>query len=333
MTSVGPRNAITDVPGLKVGNAEDQDLRSGVTVLLPDDRAVAAVDLRGGGTGTRETALLDPVATMDAVDAIVLSGGSAFGLEAAGGVMNWLRARRRGFRIGEAVVPIVPAAILFDLNNGGRKDWGSEPPYSQLAWQAVDAAGKDFALGNSGAGLGATAGPIKGGLGSASLVLSSGITVGALAAVNPLGSVVMPKSSVFWAWAFERNNELGGQKPPLDAMSEDFDYSFPAEGSHNTTLAVVATDAVLTKAQAQRVAIMAQDGLARAIRPVHTPLDGDIVFALSTARTPLQDPVTEVARIGMFAADCLARAIARGVYEAETLGEMRSYRDLYRERA
>lgn len=329
MTSVGPLNAITDVPGLKVGNAGDSDLRSGTTVLLPDQRAVAAVDLRGGGTGTRETALLDPAATMDAVDAIVLSGGSAFGLEAAGGVMDWLRAQGRGFRVGSSLVPIVPAAILFDLNNGGDKDWGAEPPYKQFARQAVNAAGQDFALGTVGAGIGATAGPLKGGLGSASVVLGSGITVGALAAVNSLGSVLMPKTSTFWAWAFERNNELGGQRLPAGAMSGDFDYPFPAESSHNTTLAVVATDAVLTKAQAQRVAIMAQDGLARAIRPVHTPLDGDIVFALSTARSPLEDPVSGVARIGMAAADCLARAIARGVYEAETLGDMQSYRDLY----
>lgn len=243
--------------------------------------------------------------------------------------MNWLRAQGRGFRIAEAVVPIVPAAILFDLNNGGNKDWGAEAPYNRLGWEAVAGAGTDFALGNSGAGMGATAGPLKGGLGSASVVLPSGITIGALAAVNPLGSVVMPNSSVFWAWPFEQANELGGQKPPPAAGTEAFDYSFPAEGSHNTTLAVVATDAVLTKAQAQRVAIMAQGGLARAIRPVHTPLDGDIVFVLSTAGAPLADPVTEVARIGMFAADCLARAIARGVYEADTLGQMRSYRDLY----
>ncbi len=329
MTKLGPRNRVTDVPGLKVGNAEDLGLRSGVTVLLPDERVVAAVDLRGGGTGTRETALLDPAATVDAVDAIVLSGGSAFGLEAAGGVMNWLRERGRGFCVGETRVPIVPAAILFDLNNGGDKDWGATPPYRELGSQAAEAASQDFALGNRGAGLGAMAGPLKGGLGSASVVLPSGITVGALTAVNSLGSTVIPGSASFWAWPFEQSGELGGQKPPPVGPLPEEDYAFPGEPGANTTLAIIATDAILTKAQAQRLAIMAQDGLARAVRPVHTPLDGDVVFALSTGRVRLTDPVMELARIGMYAADCLARAISRAVYEAETLGKMQSYRDRY----
>ncbi|WP_282609852.1 P1 family peptidase [Pelagibius sp. Alg239-R121] len=328
MNRVGARNAITDVPGLKVGNAGDFGLRSGVTVLLPDQPAVAAVDLRGGGTGTRETVLLDPVATVERVDAIVFSGGSAFGLDAASGVTGWLAAQGRGYRVGDAIVPIVPAAILFDLQNGGDKDWGETSPYSQFGRRAVAAAALECELGNVGAGIGATAGPLKGGLGSASLLLSSGITIGALAAVNPLGSVVMPGSPVFWAWAFERDGEFGGQKPP-GRPPEDLDYSFPNEAAQNTTLVAVATDAALTKAQAQRVAIMAQDGMARAIRPVHTPLDGDVLFVVSTAKRPLRDPVMDVARIGMHAADCVARAIARGVYEAESLGQARSYRESF----
>lgn len=326
MTRVGGRNLITDVPGLRVGNAEDMAALSGVTVVLPDKPAVAAVDLRGGGPGTRETELLDPVATVERVDAIVLSGGSAFGLDAAGGVMAWLAGRGRGFRLGEAVVPIVPAAILFDLDNGGDKDWGETPPYRALAGRAAEAAAADFALGNVGAGLGARAGRLKGGLGSASLVQEDGVHVGALAAVNCMGSVLMPGSDAFWAWPFERDGELGGRRPPVQPPS-DLDYDFDRPPGASTTLAVVATDARLTKAQARRVAIMAQDGLARAIRPVHSPLDGDVVFALATGRRPLGEPVRDLARIGMAAADCLARAIARGVYEALSLGTMPGYRD------
>ncbi len=327
---VGPLNAITDVPGLKVGNAGDFDLRSGVTVILPDRPAVAAVDARGGGTGTRETVLLDPSATVERVDAIVLSGGSAFGLDAASGVTGWLAGQGRGFRIKEAIVPIVPAAILFDLHNGGDKNWGGMAPYLQLGKDAVAAASTDFALGNAGAGIGAKAGDLKGGLGSASALIETGVTVGALAAVNPVGSVVMPGTAHFWAWPFERNGEFGRLAPPLDPLIWDQSYSFPTGAAgQNTTLVTVATDAILTKAQAQRLAVMAQDGLARAIRPVHTPLDGDVVFALSTGRIPLKDPNSELATIGMLAADTVARAIARGVYEAESLGEISSYRERF----
>lgn len=330
MNRVGRRNLITDVPGVMVGNAEDATACTGVTVVLPEAAAVAAADVRGGGTGTRELALLDPEAMVERVDAIVLSGGSAFGLDAAGGVMAWLAARRRGVEVGTAVVPIVPAAILFDLLNGGDKDWGDTPPFRVLGTRAVEAAGAGFALGNAGAGYGAHAGSLKGGLGSASVVHDSGITVGALAAVNSLGSVVMPKSLTFWGWAFERDGELGNQAPPPPDLPRDSEHRFDADPGANTTLAVVATDATLTKSQARRVAIMAQDGLARAIRPVHSPLDGDVVFALSTGRRPLGDALAEVARIGMMAADCVTRAVARGVYEAETLGAMRAYRDAAR---
>lgn len=327
LNRIGAGNCITDVPGIKVGNAGDFDLRSGVTVLLPDQSAVAAVDVRGGGTGTRETALLDPSATVERVDAIVLSGGSAFGLDAASGVMKWLAERDRGYRIGEVIVPIVPAAILFDLRNGGNKDWGESTPYYQLGKDAADAANIAFSLGNAGAGIGATAGPLKGGLGSASIVSNAGFTIGALAAVNPVGSVLMPESSCFWAWPFERNGEFGAHTPPPDDLPRDQEFNFSSEAAgQNTTLVAVATDATLTKAQAQRVAIMAQDGLARAIHPVHTPLDGDVVFVLATAGRPLRDPVADIATIGMLAADTVARAIARGVYEAENLGQMRSYR-------
>ncbi len=334
----GPRNAITDVPGIAVGNAEDDQVRSGVTVVLPAEPAVAAVDLRGGGTGTRELALLEPEGAVEHIHALALSGGSAFGLDAASGVMSWLAAQGRGFTVGDAVVPIVPAAILFDLLNGGdksafREASGDNLPYRALGRLAAEQAGAEFALGNAGAGLGATAGPLKGGLGSASFILDSGACVGALAAVNAAGSAVMPGSDRFWAWPFEQDGEFGGKEPP-DSLPDDLAYAFAnprmAEPGANTTLAVVATDLSLTKTQARRVAIMAQNGLARALRPVHTPLDGDIVFALSTGQRELDNPVADIAQLGTAAADCLARAVARGVYEAHTLGEMRCYRDVYR---
>jgi L-aminopeptidase/D-esterase-like protein len=269
------------------------------------------------------------------VDAVVLSGGSAFGLDAAGGVMSWLSGQGRGFKVGKAVIPIVPSAILFDLLNGGDKDWGGTPPYRALGTRAAEAAAADFALGNAGAGLGAVAGGIKGGLGSASFVFDGAdgapITVGALAVANPFGATVMPGTRTFWAWALEQDGELGGQRPPSGPLAEpELDYGSSGSLAAHTTLVVVATDAALTKAQAGRIAIMAQDGVARAIRPVHTPFDGDTVFVVSTGARPLAgpigDPLGDIAKLGMLAADCTARAIARGVYEAEGLGAHPGYR-------
>ncbi len=331
----GPLNLITDVAGLRVGQADDPRARSGVTVLLPDHPAVAAVDVRGGGPGTRETDALDPSCLVEGIHGLVFSGGSAYGLEAASGVMSWLAKRGRGFQLGPAVIPIVPSAILFDLLNGGEKPWteaGFEgaAPYRLLAEQACDAAATAFALGNAGAGFGATAGALKGGLGSASLT-NGRWTVGALAAANPAGAVVQPGSDAFWAWPLERAGELGRQDPPTQPLAAaDFEFNLSLPPGTNTTLVAIATDAVLTKAQAQRVAIMAHDGLARAIRPVHTPFDGDSVFVLSTARRALADPALDLARLGALAADCAARAIARGVYEAESLGDFPSYREKHR---
>ena len=328
MIRPGPRNAITDVPGLRVGNAEDTDIMSGVTVVLPDQPAIAAVDVRGGGPGTRETDALDPAALVERVDAIVLSGGSAFGLDAASGVTSWLAARGRGFQVGAARVPIVPAAILFDLHTGASKDWGHAPPYRKLAVAACDAAGEEFAQGNEGAGLGAVAGALKGGLGSASAIDDDGLVVGALAAANPAGSVVMPGQSTMWAWALEQDGELGGQKAPEAAVSLEPDLPEAAMAGGNTTLVVIAVSEPLTRAQAQRVAIMAQDGVARAVRPAHTPFDGDTVFVLSTGTGHPPEPAA-VARIGSIAADCAARAIARGVYQAEPAGGRPSWRSLH----
>jgi len=327
MTEPGPQNLITDVNGITVGNAEDRTALTGTTVVLPSAPATAAVDVRGGGPGTRETDLLGAAATVEQVNAITLSGGSAFGLDAASGVTAWLAAHGRGFEVKGAIVPIVPAAILFDLANGGDKNWGDTPPYRDLGYAAAEAAGPDFALGNAGAGLGATAGPLKGGLGSASLVLETGVTVGALAAVNAMGSVTFPGSAVFYAWPFERNAEYGGRRPDSDLKAHDLDLPAPDEAATNTTLACIATDAALSRSQCQRVAVMAQDGLARAIRPVHSPLDGDTVFVLATGERRLTDPLTGLALIGAAAADCLARACARGVFEAGTIGALTGYRD------
>lgn len=326
----GHFNLITDVPGLRVGNIHDETLRSGVTVLLPDREMVAAVDTRGGGTGSREHDLLRPEATVAAVNALVLSGGSAFGLDAAGGVMAFLRERGIGYQVGPSVVPIVPQAILFDLNNGGDKDWGRNSPYPDFAYRACEAANVGFALGNAGAGFGARAGGLKGGLGSASIRLSEdGPTVGALVAVNAFGALTYPVSGAFFAWDSEIDGEFGGVQPVAEDREQDIRLPKLARPAENTTIAIVATDAILTKAQCRHFAVMAHQGLSRAIRPAQTPLDGDTVFAVSTGRRPLAEPVLDLARLGAHAANCLARATARGVFAAETLGGTESYRDRY----
>ncbi|MGP1397222.1 MAG: P1 family peptidase [Inquilinaceae bacterium] len=331
MIRPGPRNLITDVPGILVGNAEDAAARTGVTAILAEGRAVAAVDVRGGGPGTRETDALNPTGLIDAIDAVVLSGGSVFGLDAASGVVSWLAGQGRGFRIGPAVAPIVPAAVLFDLGNGGDKDWGTTPPYRALGWAACETAGSGFALGNAGAGLGAKAGGLKGGLGSASWSDSdSGFVIGALAAANPNGSAVMPGQSTLWAWALEQDDELGGQPPPSDPVSAVPELAPPALPGASTVLGVIAVNADLTKGEAWRVAAMAQDGLARAIRPSHTPFDGDTVFVLATGAVPMPAPrPASIAWLGALAADALARAVARAVYEAEGLGDKPGYRAVH----
>ena len=317
----GPRNLITDVPGLSVGQAEDIGARSGVTVILPDDRAVCAADVRGGAPGTRETDALAPENLVEAVDAVVLSGGSVYGLAAADGVVAWLGARGRGYGLipGVPKSPIVPGAILFDMANGGDKDWGEDPPYRALGRAAAAAAGPDFALGTAGAGYGAMAGSLKGGLGSASAVTSDGYTVGAIVAVNSWGSVTAPGGRTFWAAPYELEAEFGGLgSAGLRAGPDEWGLAKRPADARNTTIACVAVDAVLTPAQAKRLAVMAQDGFARAIRPVHAPFDGDVVFALSTGRRPLADPADyTLARLGALAADTLARAVARGVFEAD----------------
>ncbi len=335
----GPLNLISDVDGMRVGNAQDYAVRSGVSIVLPEWPCTGGVDIRGGAPGTRETDLLNPTCLVDKVDAVVLSGGSVYGLDAASGATAWLSTRGRGFRIGPTAMaaPIVPAAILFDLSNGGDKDWGMTPPYRALGIAACDAAAREFLLGNAGAGLGASAGIYKGGLGSASAILKGALDgadlqVGALVAANPFGSPVIPGSSTFWAAPFAMNNELGiqtAQSGALDRAPMAGSKMFATPGS-NTTICVVATNAILSKAQAQRVAIMAHDGFARAVRPVHTPLDGDVIFCLASCTAALtENEHLGLSLIGGIAADCVARALARGVYEAKSLAHMRSYRDMH----
>lgn len=310
------RNSITDVSGLKVGNSHHDSVFTGVTVLLPERPAVAAVDIRGGGPGTRECDALGLAGSVDEVHAIVLCGGSAFGLSAATAVQAWLAERGRGFRVRGAVVPIVPQAILFDLLNGGDKSWGRQSPYEMLALRACETAGKEFELGSAGAGFGATTANLRGGLGSASAQVSGGVVVGALSAVNPVGSVTVGDTPHFWAAPFEQEREFGGLGWPAAMSAADRAPRLKGAPGESTTLAIVATNARLCKRQAHRLAVMAQTGMARAIHPVHTPLDGDIVFALATGEVELQDPVYDLARLGSAAADTLARAIARAVYEA-----------------
>ncbi|MER9300679.1 P1 family peptidase [Mesorhizobium sp. M0621] len=323
MFRTGPRNLITDVAGLRVGNASDARLKSGVTTVLCDAPTVAGVQILGGAPGTRETDLLEPHNSVDVVHAVVLSGGSAFGLDAASGVQAALRERGIGLEVGGFRVPIVPSAILFDLRNGGDKDWGRYPPYRELGYEAAQTATADFPLGTIGAGTGALTSGLKGGLGSASTLLDNGVTIGALAAVNPTGSVTISRTRHFWAAPFEIGDEFGGLGYP-SPMPDDAktillkyrDKHMGRQAGGNTTIAVIATDAVLTKAAAKRLAISAHDGFVRAIWPTHTPADGDLVFALATGTSGIE--LTADAAIDLYAAAgaTMARAISRGVFAA-----------------
>ncbi len=310
----GPSNSLCDIAGLRVGNAQDPALKSGTTVVVGDVPFVASVAVMGGAPGTRETDLLAPDKSVAAVDALVLSGGSAFGLDACSGVMDGLRADGRGFRVGTAQIPLVPGAILFDLLNGGAKDW-TENPYRALGLAAFRAADTTFEIGTMGAGTGALTAMLKGGLGTASLVLPDGSTVAALVAANPVGAVTTPGDRHFYAAPFEIGEEFGGLGPDpasgLGLSRESRKMSAMAARA-NTTIAIVATDATLSKAQCHRVATAAHDGIARACVPAHTPNDGDLVFALATGARPAAD----VLLTGHAAALCLSRAIARAVFAA-----------------
>lgn len=331
MPKPGPRNLITDIPGLRVGCVEDEAVRSGVTVVVCPEAWTAAVDVRGGGPAVRETDTLRPENSFSRAHAICFSGGSVFGLGAADGVAAALSARGRGLRLSPdtPAIPIVPAACLHDLGNGGDKAWGLSPPYRALGMRAAEAASEDFPLGSVGAGRGAMAGVRKGGLGSASIDLGDGLIVAALVAANPVGTAYMPDGETFWAWPYEIDGEFGGQRPgpdmppSTDPTPDDSKLAARLKAGANTTLALVATTADLSTAEAQRMAMMAHDGMARAVRPSHTPFDGDVCFALASGATPLgPDPMRGLlrAKVGAAAADCVARAIARAVYEAAREG-------------
>ena len=309
----GRRNLITDVPGLLVGQAQDPVVKSGVSVVTSEGPFTAGVHVMGGAPGTRETDLLAPDKVVEQVDALVLSGGSAFGLDAASGVADGLRAAGRGFVVGDQRVPIVPGAILFDLLNGGQKDW-LENPYKALGRSALDASDVFFQVGSYGAGTGATTADAKGGIGSASVVVPGGATVGALVAVNALGSALVNGGPHFWAAPFEMDAEFGG----LGIAREFGNVQYPPTklAQHEaTTIGIIATDANLTQAQCTRLAVAAHDGYARALLPSHTPMDGDLVFAASTGAKPEPDIAGQLL-LGHAAATCVARAIARAVFAA-----------------
>lgn len=315
----GLRNLITDVGGLKVGNSADGKIKSGCTVIVCDAPATAAVQVLGGAPGTRETDLLEPHNTVEAINALVLSGGSAFGLDAASGVQAALREMGVGFEVGNQRIPIVPGAILFDMLNGGDKDWGRYPPYRELGYEAVHSASLDFSLGTNGAGTGATVAGLKGGLGSASTLLDNGSTIGALVAVNALGMVTVGDTRHFWAAPFEIADEFGGlglpHPMPKEAVEVRTKFSDAARDA-NTTIGVIATDLILTKAQAKRLAISAHDGFSRAIWPSHTAFDGDLIFALATGTAGRAPEIAEFIDLCASAASTMTRAVARGVYSA-----------------
>ena len=325
-------NLITDIDGVSVGHATDLRLGSGVTAIVFDKPAVASGTVLGGAPGGRDTALLDPAMTVDKVDTFVLSGGSAFGLDAAGGAQARLRELGRGFEVGPVRVPIIPQAILFDLLNGGDKDWGTHSPYRDMGYEACsNAAGDAFELGTVGAGTGATTATFRGGLGSASAVSSAGHRIAAIVAVNALGSPTIGGGPHFWAAPFEQDKEFGGI-----GMPDVIDHRMRLKGMNApaTTIGAVVTDAALTKAEAHRLSLGGHDGLARALLPTHLPLDGDTVFAASTSARPLGGP-GEFMELCHLAAVVMARAIARGVFEAVKLpydGAQAAWRDSYGDR-
>ncbi|MCB2192089.1 MAG: P1 family peptidase [Deltaproteobacteria bacterium] len=333
MSQPGPNNCITDVSGLKVGSYTDLDALCGCTLVLCPKGATAGVDVRGAAPGTRETDLLDPVNLVNEVHAVSLSGGSVYGLACADGAVRWLSKQGVGFPLDDAghVAPIVPGAVLFDLGRGVEFVPPVGPDWGRAACEA--ASSEPIALGCLGAGTGAVAGGMKGGLGSASEVLETGVTVGAVVAVNSLGSLLNPATGMLWELGQEVNHEFGPEAAIARVLPP---WPPQAEPAKNTTIGVVATDTTLNKAQCKKVAQMAQDGLARAIRPTHTMFDGDTIFALATAQRPLpSEPgffgppeATAITEIGRAAADCLSRAIIRAAMAAESLGGWPCFRDL-----
>ena len=333
----------TGLSGLTIGHAEDTSAATGVTALVFNKPATASFSILGGAPAGRDISLLKPEMSIETVDALLLSGGSGFGLDAAGGALAALVSMNRGFAVGSARVPIVPQAILFDLLNGGEKPWLRQekgapflPPYWQLGYQAIHAASAEFALGSVGAGLGATTANLKGGFGTASASHARGFIVQAFVAVNAIGTATIGDSRQFWAAPYEQGHEFGGHGMPATIQPDALMLRTKGHASEPaTTIGAIVTNAILTKAQAKRLAIMAQDGLARAIRPAHAPMDGDTIFAAATGEIPLRDPAYDLTLLGMLAGDCVARAIARGVYEATALpfpNALPSWKDKFEKR-
>lgn len=315
-----PSETAIAISGLSIGHAGDPAIASGVTALVFDAPATASGLVLGGAPGGRETGLLAPEMTVEQVDALLLSGGSAFGLDAAGGAMAALAAAGRGFPVGAMRVPIVPQAILFDLLNGGDKGWGDKPPYWDWGREAVLAARTTTPEGSVGAGLGATLANLKGGFGTASAATRSGQTVQAFIAVNAIGVATLGDGPHFWAAPYEQGREFGGRGWPAAMPPDAARLRIKGHAAEPaTTIGAIITDARLTKAQAHRLAIMAHDGLARAIRPAHAAMDGDTLFAAATGAVPLQEPLRDLTELGMLAGDCVARAIARAVFTARAL--------------
>ncbi|MCB8822639.1 P1 family peptidase [Microvirga rosea] len=326
------RNLITDVVGVTIGHAHDPILASGVTVALFDAPAVASYAVLGGAPGTRETDLLEPDKMVPGIHGIVLSGGSAFGLDAASGVQAFLREQGIGFPVGNTRVPLVSQAVVFDMLNGGDKNWGRYPPYRELGYEAARTAGVDFPMGTVGGGFGATTVNLKGGLGSASAFTPSGHAVGAVVIVNSIASAVIGNGPHFWAAGLEEEAEFGGLGMPARISSDERRPIWKGGPQPATTIALVATDAVLTKAQAKRLALSSHAGFAKALRFSHALFDGDTIFTAATGRKPLHDEAADFTHLTIAAADCVARAIARGVYEATALpfdGALPAWKDLF----
>ncbi|OYU50665.1 MAG: peptidase T4 [Rhizobiales bacterium PAR1] len=330
---MSPTITTSQIKGVSIGHAEDKKAATGVTAVLFDAPATASISILGGAPGGRDTALLETDMTVETVDALLLSGGSAFGLDAAGGAQAALASMGRGFPVGAMRVPIVPQAILFDLLNGGDKAWGEKPPFWDLGREAIRRAAREFALGSVGAGLGATTATLKGGFGAASSAHPRGFVVQAFVAVNAIGSATVGESANFWSAPYEQGREFGGLGMPATLPADALALRTKGHASEPaTTIGAIVTNAALTKPQARRLAIMAQDGVARAIRPAHAPMDGDTIFAAATGEIPLGNPAYDLTLIGMMAGDCVARAIAIGIYEATALpfpGALPSWRDRF----
>ena len=335
----GIKNLITDIPGIQVGHAEDNEIGTGVTVITGDKFFSAAVDVRGGGPGTKETDMLSLENSIGRADAIVLSGGSAFGLDACSEVQDLLRQDNKGYKVGKAIIPLVPGAVIFDLNINDKPHVniiGENSPWRKLAHKAYKSANTDFLLGSFGAGCGAATATIKGGQGSSSWsqIYSNGkkYTVGAIVINNAVGNPLLNEGPHFLSAHLEFGDEFGGygvcndlydnvlrakRLPPSIGKTEIID-----DISSNTVIGVIATDAPLTRSNLKRIAIMAHDGIARSISPAHTSMDGDTIFSITTHQN-IKDQALEnidIITLGARASDCLARACNRAVYEAETVG-------------